>query len=253
MDVQSLPIWIFMIVGFMAQMIDGSLGMAYGVSSTTVLTSLGVPQKFASASVHAAEVVTTGISGCAHWRLGNVHFDLARRLVIPGVLGGVTGAYLLSNLEGDAIKPFVAVYLAVMGLTIIYRAFRSRSSRKVRSWVMPLALGGGFMDAVGGGGWGPIVTSTLIARGNAPRFTVGTVNLTEFFVTLAQSITFVLALGSGEFQKYGTIILGLLIGGALAAPLAALVAKKLPYRPFMLLVGTVIVVLNVRTLILTLR
>ncbi len=253
MDIQEIPIWAFILVGFVAQMIDGALGMAYGVSSTTILTSLGVPQKFASAAVHASEVVTTGVSGLSHWRLGNIHFDLARQLVIPGVIGGVIGAYLLSNLEGDVIKPFVAVYLAIMGLIIIFRAFRSLAPRQVRSWILPLALGGGFMDAIGGGGWGPIVTSTLVARGNMPRFTVGSVNATEFFVTLAQSITFVIALGSGEILKYGNIILGLLIGGALAAPLAAVVAKKLPHRPFMLLVGCLILFLNVRTLILTLR
>lgn len=250
MDALSLPIWVFILAGFIAQMIDGALGMAYGVSSTTILTSLGVPQRFASASVHASEVITTGISGLAHWRAGNIHFGLARRLVIPGVLGGVIGAYVLANLEGDRIKPLVAVYLALMGLIIIFRALRSLAPREVRTGLLPLAFGGGFMDAIGGGGWGPIVTSTLVARGNAPRYTVGSVNLTEFFVTLAQSITFVIALGKGEFLKYGTIILGLLIGGALAAPLAAWVARRLPYRPFMLLVGIVIVLLNVRTLIL---
>lgn len=253
MDIQDIPIWAFILVGFVAQMIDGALGMAYGVTSTTILNSLGVPQKFASAAVHASEVVTTGVSGFSHWRLGNIHFDLAKRLVIPGVLGGVLGAYVLSSFEGDVIKPFVAVYLACMGLVIIYRAFRSPVLREVRSWLAPLALGGGFMDAVGGGGWGPIVTSTLVARGNSPRFTVGSVNMTEFFVTLAQSITFVIALGSGEFLKYGNIILGLLIGGVIAAPLAAFAAKKLPHRPFMLLVGILILVLNVRTLILALR
>ncbi len=253
MDIQDIPIWAFILVGFVAQMIDGALGMAYGVTSTTILNSLGVPQKFASAAVHAAEVVTTGVSGFSHWRLGNVHLDLARRLVIPGVLGGMIGAYALSSFDGDVIKPFVAIYLAGMGLVIVYRAFRSPVLREVRSWLMPLALGGGFMDAVGGGGWGPIVTSTLVARGNSPRFTVGSVNMTEFFVTLAQSITFVIALGSGEFLKYGHIILGLLIGGAVAAPLAAFAARKLPHRPFMLLVGVLIVALNVRTLILALR
>lgn len=253
MDINDIPIWAFILVGFVAQMIDGALGMAYGVSSTTILSSLGVPQKFASAAVHAAEVVTTGVSGLSHWRLGNVHADLAKRLVIPGVIGGVIGAYVLSSFEGDIIKPFVAVYLAIMGLVIIYRAFRSLAPRDVRSWIVPMALGGGFMDAVGGGGWGPIVTSTLVARGNPPRFTIGSVNLTEFFVTLSQSITFVIALGGGEFVKYRTIILGLLIGGAAAAPLAAYAAKKLPHRPFMLLVGILIVVLNVRTLVLILR
>lgn len=253
MDLQTLPIWAFILIGFVAQMIDGALGMAYGVSSTTILNSLGVPQKFASAAVHAAEVITTGISGLSHWRLGNVHFDLARRLVIPGVLGGVLGAYILTAVDGSVIKPYIAVYLGIMGLIIVFRAFRSLAPREVRSWLVPLALAGGFMDAIGGGGWGPIVTSTLVARGNAPRFTVGSVNLTEFFVTTAQSVTFILALGSGQFVEYGKIILGLLIGGAVAAPLAAYAAKRLPHRPFMLLVGILIVVLNVRTLVLALR
>jgi uncharacterized membrane protein YfcA len=248
-DLQTLPIWAFIIVGFVAQMIDGALGMAYGVTSTTILTSLGVPNKFASAAVHASEVVTTGISGLSHWRMGNVHFDLARKLVIPGVLGGVIGAYILTNLETPWLKPAVAVYLAIMGFVIILRAFKTLVPREVRSWLIPLGFAGGFMDAIGGGGWGPIVTSTLVARGNAPRFTVGSVNLTEFFITTAQSITFVLALGTAQFMAYGQIILGLLIGGAVAAPLAAFAAKKLPHRPFMLLVGVLIVVLNVRVLV----
>ncbi len=249
MDLQTLPIWAFIIAGFVAQMIDGALGMAYGVTSTTILTSLGVPNKFASAAVHASEVVTTGISGLSHWRMGNVHFDLARKLVIPGVLGGVIGAYILTNLETPWLKPAVALYLAIMGLVIILRAFKALAPREVRSWLIPLGFAGGFMDAIGGGGWGPIVTSTLVARGNAPRFTVGSVNLTEFFITTAQSITFVLALGTTQFMEYGKIILGLLIGGAVAAPLAAFAAKKLPHRPFMLLVGVLIVVLNVRVLV----
>lgn len=252
MDLQTLPIWAFMIAGFVAQMIDGALGMAYGVSSTTILTSLGIPQKFASAAVHASEVVTTGISGLSHWRMGNVHFDLAKRLVIPGVLGGVIGAYLLTELDAPWLKPTVAVYLAIMGLIIVFRAFRELAPRQVRTHLVPLGFLGGFMDALGGGGWGPIVTSTLLARGNEPRFTVGSVNLTEFFVTTAQSVTFIIALGGGELLQYGKIVLGLLIGGALAAPLAAVAARRLPHKPFMLLVGILIIVLNVRTLIQTL-
>jgi uncharacterized membrane protein YfcA len=253
MDLQTLPLWVFVIAGFIAQLIDGALGMAYGVSSTTMLNSLGVPQKFASAAVHAAEVVTTGISGFSHWRMGNVHFDLARKLVIPGVLGGVIGAYLLTELDAPWLKPAVSIYLTAMGLIIVFRAFREFALRRVRSWLIPLGFVGGFMDAVGGGGWGPIVTSTLVARGNEPRYTVGSVNLTEFFVTTAQSITFVIALGSGQLMQYGQIVLGLLIGGAIAAPFAAYAAKRLPQKPFMLLVGILIIVLNVRTLVLTLR
>lgn len=252
MDIQDLPIWAFVIVGFVAQMIDGSLGMAYGVSSTTILSSLGVSQRFASAAVHAAQVVTTGVSGFSHWNLGNVHMDLVRKLVVPGMLGGIIGAYWLAQVDTPWLKPLVAIYLAVMGLVVISRAFREFAPRSVRTHLVPLGFVGGFMDAIGGGGWGPVVTSTLMARGNEPRFTVGSVNMTEFFVTTAQSVTFILALGSGEFLRYGQIILGLLVGGAVAAPLAAFAAKKLPHKPFMLLVGTLIVVLNVRTLILVL-
>jgi hypothetical protein len=248
----DLSIFVFVVVGFVAQLIDGALGMAYGVSSNAFLLSLGVPPKYASASVHAAEVVTTGISGLAHWRFGNVHFDLARRLVIPGVIGAVVGAYLLTQVNGDVIKPYIAIYLAIMGFMIIWKAFREVALRHVRSWLLPLGLAGGFLDAIGGGGWGPIVTSTLVARGNEPRFTVGSVNLTEFFVTLSQSIVFVLTLRSGLLD-YGKIILGLLIGGALAAPLAAYAAKRLPRRPFMVLVGVLIIALSVRTLVLTFR
>jgi uncharacterized protein len=247
----DLSIFVFVLVGFVAQLIDGALGMAYGVSSNAFLLSLGIPPKYASASVHAAEVVTTGISGLSHWRLGNVHFDLARRLVIPGVIGAVVGAYLLTQINGDVIKPYIAIYLAIMGLMIIWKAFRDVAVRHVRSWLLPLGLVGGFADAIGGGGWGPIVTSTLVARGNPPRFTVGSVNATEFFVTFAQSVTFVLALRSG-LLPYAKIILGLLIGGALAAPLAAYATKRLPRRPFMVMVGLLIIALSIRTLILTL-
>lgn len=242
---------VFVLVGFVAQLIDGALGMAYGVSSNAFLLSLGVPPKFASAAVHAAEMVTTAISGLSHWRFGNVHIDLAKQLVIPGIIGAVIGAYVLTSVEGDVIKPIIAVYLAIMGGLIIWKAFRDVAPRKVRSWIAPLGLAGGFMDAIGGGGWGPIVTSTLIARGNSPRFTIGSVNLTEFFITFSQSIMFVLALRS-DYLTYWQAILGLLIGGALAAPLAAFVARKLPHRPFMILVGLLIIILSVRTLYLTL-
>jgi uncharacterized membrane protein YfcA len=240
---------VFIVVGFIAQMIDGALGMAYGVSSNTFLLSLGIPPAVASASVHAAEVVTTGISGLSHWRFGNVHLDLVKRLLIPGVVGGVIGAYLLSSVDATVIKPFVAVYLMVMGLVILGKAFAKPEHREVRTGLIPLGFVGGLMDAIGGGGWGPIVTSTLVARGNNPRFTVGSVNATEFFVTVSESLTFILAMSS-VYLDYGKVILGLLIGGVLAAPLAAFAARKLPRRPFMVLVGLLIIVLSARTLYL---
>jgi uncharacterized membrane protein YfcA len=225
--------------------------MAYGVTASTVLLSLGVPPKFASASVHAAEVVTTGVSGLSHWVVGNVHVDLAKRLVIPGVLGAILGAYVLTSLDGEVIKPWIAGYLGVMGIVIVWKAFSTVAMSHVRTWLEPLGFVGGFADAIGGGGWGPIVTTTLVARGNPPRFTVGSVNLTEFFVTIAQSAMFLVMLRS-NYLDYWRAIVGLLIGGAVAAPAAAMVTRHLPRRTFMVLVGLLIIGLSLRTLVKTL-
>lgn len=245
---------IFIVVGFIAQMIDGALGMAYGVSSNTFLLSLGIPPAAASASVHMAEVVTTGVSGISHWRLGNIDWKLIRRLVIPGILGGVTGAYVLTSLDGDLIKPYISAYLIIMGIVIIVKAFtvQPHDGRidEHSPRVSVLGLFGGFCDAIGGGGWGPVVTTTLVANGKHPRMTIGSVNFSEFFVTLAQSITFVLTL---SFGQYWQIILGLLVGGAVAAPFAALMAKRLPLKTLMILVGVLIIALSIRTILLGLR
>jgi len=249
----ELSIFIYILVGFLAQMIDGALGMAYGVSSNTFLLSLGIPPAAASASVHMAEVVTTGISGISHWRLGNVDWKLVRRLLIPGVIGGVAGAYLLTSIDGNIIKPYIAVYLLIMGGVIIYKSFtlvpRTKPDRYHGPRISLLGLFGGFCDAVGGGGWGPVVTSTLVARGKNPRMTIGSVNFSEFFVTLAQSVLFVLTL---NFSEYWQVILGLLIGGAIAAPIAARLTQKLPLKTLMIVVGILIIVLSIRTLVLAL-
>ncbi len=245
----ELSIFIYILVGFIAQMIDGALGMAYGVSSNTFLLSVGIPPAAASASVHMAEVFTTGVSGISHWRLGNIDKDLIKRLLIPGVIGGVLGAYILSSIPGEVIKPFVSAYLMIMGGVILVKALRKNQEiNHVTSHIVPLGLAGGFFDAIGGGGWGPIVTTTLVARGNHPRFTIGSVNFTEFFVTFAQSVTFILTIGL-EFWK---VILGLLIGGVLAAPLAAWAVKRLPTRLLMACVGVLIILLSLRTIYLTL-
>src|SRR5512145_1703287 len=244
---------LFVVVGFLAQMIDGALGMAYGVSSNTFLLSLGIPPAAASASVHMAEVVTTGISGLSHWRLGNVDWKLVRRLLIPGVIGGVAGAYLLTSIDGNIIKPYIAGYLILMGGVIIYKAFTLQPRNKPDEYHGPnvswLGVLGGFCDAIGGGGWGPVVTSTLVARGKYPRTTIGSVNFSEFFVTLSQSVVFVLTL---SFSQYWQIILGLLIGGGIAAPLAARVTKKLPLKALMIMVGVLIILLSIRTIYLAL-
>ena len=247
-------ILLYILVGFVAQIIDGALGMAYGVSSNSFLLSLGIPPAAASASVHMAEVVTTGISGFSHWRLGNVDWILVRRLLITGVIGGVVGAYLLTSIDGNIIKPYIAAYLLFMGGVIIYKAYtlqpRNKPDEYHGSNISWLGLLGGFCDAIGGGGWGPVVTSTLVARGKYPRTTIGSVNFSEFFVTFAESVTFVIAL---SFGQYWQIILGLLIGGGIAAPLAARVTTRLPIKTLMIMVGVLIIILSIRTIYLALK
>jgi uncharacterized membrane protein YfcA len=247
---EDISIITFIIVGFVAQMIDGALGMAYGVSSTTFLLSLGVPPAAASASVHTAEIFTSGVSGLSHLRLGNVDKELFKRLVIPGMLGGVLGAYILTTVPGDVLKPIIALYLLVMGVLILRKAITKKTSseEKSKDRLFPLGAAGGFLDAIGGGGWGPIVTSTLVVNGNHPRFVIGSVNIAEFFVTLSEVAAFFTIIGLTHWQ----VIVGLTIGGILAAPLAAFVCKKLPARTLMLIIGALIVVLSVRTMYLAL-
>lgn len=164
---------VFIIFGFIAQIIDGALGMGYGVSSTFLLLSLGIPPSVASACVHTSEIFTTAVSGVCHFKFGNVDRKIFLRVLIPGVIGGVLGAYILCQLPGEKIKPFVAVYLLMMGLLILIKVFKKveRKENKVR--LVPLGFAGGFFDAIGGGGWGPIVTATLVAKGNNPRFAIG--------------------------------------------------------------------------------
>jgi uncharacterized membrane protein YfcA len=245
----ELSILLYVLVGFVAQMIDGALGMAYGVSSNTFLLSIGIPPAAASASVHMAEVVTTGISGFSHWRLGNIDWKLVKRLLLPGVIGGIAGAYLLTSISGDVIKPYISAYLLIMGIVILIKAinYKAKPHNGVHTArVSVLGMIGGFFDAIGGGGWGPIVTTTLVARGKDARQTIGSVNFSEFFVTLAESVTFVLTL---SFLGYWQIILGLLIGGAVAAPLAAILTKKLPVKVLMFIVSLLIIGLSIRTIV----
>lgn len=240
----------FTLIGFLAQIIDGALGMAYGVSATTFLLSAGVPPATASASIHVAEMFTTAASGISHFRVGNVKKSLVMSLVLPGVIGGVIGAYLLTTLPTDIIKPVVSAYLLIMGVVILFKVFRKIPENSTEPKPVVLALIGGFFDAIGGGGWGPIVTSTLVARGHNPRFTIGSVNTAEFFVTTAEAITFILTIGSVLAQNWETIV-GLLLGGVIAAPLAAVVVKKIPARALMIMVGILISLLSVRTILMT--
>ncbi len=237
----------FALVGFLAQMIDGALGMAYGVSSTSFLLGLGVPPALASSSVHVAEVITSGISGLSHLRMGNVNRKLFRQLALPGAIGAIVGAYVLTSLDGTLIKPVIAVYLLAMGVIIIRKAFRKQPAQAEEKKLAPLALFGGFVDAVGGGGWGPVVASTLLSRGHNPRYAIGSVNLSEFFVALAGAGMFVALIGTGNWQ----IILGLILGGAFAAPFAAVLCKKFSAKTLMIMVGVLIIGLSIRNLILT--
>jgi uncharacterized membrane protein YfcA len=236
---------LFAATGFAAQLVDGAIGMAYGLSATSVLLSVGVAPAVASASVHAAEVFTTAASGLAHWRMGNARPQLLWRLALPGMIGGAAGAWLLTAIPGETIRPFVNLYLLAMGAAILWRAGRTHKPRaEPPRYLGPLGLCGGFLDAAGGGGWGPIVTSTLIGAGTTPRYAIGSVNLAEFFVTLTISATFVATIG----LELWPVIAGLVLGGILAAPFAALAAKRIPPRAMMLVVGAVIVVLSLRGL-----
>ena len=238
-------ILLFVLVGFLAQMVDGAIGMAYGLIATSVLLSMSVSPAVASASVHAAEMFTTGASGLAHWRAGNVVARLMWRLAVPGMLGGVLGAYVLTDLPVAIMKPVVSTYLVIMGLVILRRALRGPTPPPDKPpRVTLLGFGGGFLDAIGGGGWGPLVTSTLIGRGNVARTAIGSTNAAEFFVTTAITAVFVATIG----LELWPVILGLVLGGVLAAPLAALVTKKLPERPLMIIVGAVITLLSLRNL-----
>ncbi|WP_341904457.1 TSUP family transporter [Fluviicola taffensis] len=235
----------FILAGFVAQMIDGALGMAYGVSATTFLLSFGISPAISSMSVHASEIFTSGVSGIMHLRFGNVNNRLFRSILIPGVLGAIVGAYVLSEFESynDIIKPIVSGYTLFLGGLIIYKVLRKKQTRKKVTKVGWLGLLGGFLDSIGGGGWGPVVSSTLIARGKHPRMIVGSVNLAEFFVSLASSFTFFTLLGNNNVWQP---ILGLVLGGVCAAPIAAYLASRLNIKAMMLFVGIVVVIVSLR-------
>lgn len=241
---------IYILGGFIAQMIDGALGMAYGVSATTFLLSFGISPAAASASVHTSEIFTSGVSGLMHLRFGNVNNKLFKTLLLPGILGAIAGAYLLSSLEHYSylIKPIVASYTLILGIIIIRKVINNKKKKKKTKNIAALASTGGFLDAVGGGGWGPIVTSTLLANGRNARYTIGSVNLAEFFVAFSSSVTFIFFIGLNHFQ----IILGLVIGGMIAAPIGAHLSRKLPVKTIMLAVGIVIIISSLRIILMML-
>lgn len=228
---------IFLFVGFFAQLVDGALGMAYGVISSSVLLAFGVPPAQASATIHAAECFTTGTSGISHMTHRNVDWKLFWRLAPAGILGGVIGAYVLTGLDATFIKALVIAYLGVLGIFMLLKAISGLREEPPRlKHVVPLGIVGGFLDASGGGGWGPVVTSTLLGRGHAPRYVIGSVNTAEFFLTVAISVTFMWALFTGRFEWEGGLAAGLaalgglILGGVVAAPLAGYVTKIMPAR-----------------------
>jgi uncharacterized membrane protein YfcA len=228
----------FIAVGFAAQLVDGALGMAFGVISNTLLVGvLGVPPAHASQRVHIVEVFTTGVSGLSHLLHRNIDGKLFVHLVVPGMVGGFAGAYVLSSLDAAVVKPFVLLYLTSIGLYLLWRGFMYPPKLKEAKLVAPLGLIGGFLDAAGGGGWGPVVTSNLLIQGAEPRKVVGTVSAAEFFLTVTISASFIWHLG---IEKLAGATLGLLIGGLLAAPLGAWAAKHFPAKQMLILVGIVL-------------
>lgn len=250
-------------VGFMSQMVDGSLGMGFGTISNTVLLSLGVPPIVSSASIHTAEIVTAGTEGVAHLRAGNVDRRILKYLIVPGMLGALIGAYLLMSLPGEYILPFISLYLLIMGFLLIEKAFQKKpliikaliyfrdkiihaqEERRGRKLV-PFGVGGGILDSIGGGGWGPLITLTLFFRGENLRQAIGSVVLSEFFVAITASV----ALLSVLRLDYWQTIAGLIIGGLLAVPLGPYITKKLPYKPLMITVGVLVVLLSSRNLLI---
>ena len=236
---------VFFFIGVFAQLVDGTLGMGYGATSTSFLLAYGVPPVVSSTGVHVAEMFTTGASAISHHRFGNINKKLVKHLLIPGVLGSITGAYLLSDvINGDFIKPFIAVYMIILAIIIIKKALKKAIIKKKTKKLSVLAAFGGFMDSVGGGGWGPIVTSTLLGRGRNPRYTIGSVNAAEFAISFASGITFMLFGGIHGWQ----VIIGLILGGVIAAPLGAYLVNKIKRKPMMIAVGILIILLSLKTL-----
>ncbi|MDN5917872.1 MAG: sulfite exporter TauE/SafE family protein [Pseudonocardia sp.] len=246
---------IFAIVGFGAQLVDGALGMAYGVTSTSLLLVAGISPATASASVHLAEVGTTLVSGAAHWRFGNVDWKLVLRLGVPGAVGAFLGATALSALSTDDAAPYMSGILLALGVYILLRfsvrppkVATARTSPHRSKFLSPLGLVAGFVDASGGGGWGPVATPALLTAGKtSPRTVIGSVDTSEFLVALAASIGFLIGLGSEVLDPW--TIGGLLLGGILAAPLAAWLVTKVPAPVLGTAVGGIIVLTNTRTIL----
>ncbi|MCW3796750.1 sulfite exporter TauE/SafE family protein [Sphingomonas sp. BN140010] len=234
----------FILIGFAAQIVDGALGMAFGQISSTLLIAMGVPPAAASAGVHTVESFTTGVSAISHVAHRNVDWVLFIRIVFPGVIGGVLGAYVLTQIKADVARPFVLTYLTALGLYLFYRGVMHRHNERKPKVVEPLGIVGGFLDAAGGGGWGAIVTSNLLVQGSNPRKTIGTVNTAEFFLTITISATFFATLTLTGDKEHSELLLkavsGLLVGGIIAAPFGALIAKRVHPDKLLTFVGALL-------------
>jgi len=228
--------------------VDGTLGMGYGVTSATCLMTLGINPVSVSAAIHTSEIFTTATSGYSHYKFKNVNKKLFKHLVIPGCIGAALGALMLVFLGekyGKLLLPIIAAYAFFLGLKILIKAFSQQAQNKKIKRLGWLASAGGFLDSFGGGGWGPIVTSTLIAKGRSPRYTIGSVNLAEFFITMTSAFTFFLTVGISHLN----VVVGLLTGGAIASPIAARLAGKLPRKTMMILVGIMVMIWCTRMII----
>ncbi|WP_426667281.1 TSUP family transporter [Mucilaginibacter sp. McL0603] len=239
----------FLGAGFVFAMIDGAIGMSYGVTSTTFSLSMGIPPASASMGVHLSEILSNGIAGWMHYRMGNINWKLFKMLLIPGIIGAVLGAYILSSLEhySTYTKPLVSLYTLILGIVIFKKALKTgqkRTSAKIKR-IPLLGFGGGFIDAVGGGGWGSIVLSTLIAGGRHPRFSLGTVKLSRFFIALMSSITFITMLSGARWEA----VSGLVIGSALASPIAARISNKISAKAIMMAVAIIVILISVRAIL----
>ncbi|MFI6825419.1 sulfite exporter TauE/SafE family protein [Micromonospora sp. NPDC050187] len=242
------------LVGLGAQLVDGSLGMAYGVTSTTLLLAIGTNPAAASATVHLAEIGTTLVSGASHWRFGNVDWKVVWKIGIPGALGAFAGATFLSNLSTETAAPLMSIILLALGLYILIRFTamglpKGNLGKPLRKrFLAPLGVVAGFVDATGGGGWGPVGTPAILASGRLePRKTIGSIDTSEFLVAVAASVGFIVGIGS-EGVNFAWVAV-LLIGGTIAAPIAAWLVRHIPPRVLGSAVGGVIILTNVRTLL----
>ncbi len=246
MDFITSDILVLILIGFVAQTIDGALGMAFGLISTSFMLAIGMPPAQASAAVHTAEIFTTGASAASHIYNRNIDWRMVRRLGIAGALGAALGAWVLSNVDAGVARPYVSAYLLVVGIYILIKSVRMAAARAAPArWLSPVGFVAGFLDASGGGGWGPVATSTLIGTGHSPRHTIGSVNATEFFVTVAASATFFIELGASPLLHLAALV----IGGIAAAPFGGFIVRLVPPRVLMVFVGLLIVGLAVWQLV----